>query len=48
MDGTIPADVVEQITAPVTDVRVDVLCNPSCPPVDPEPEPHAGLERVLE
>ncbi|MFB9678746.1 hypothetical protein [Streptosporangium vulgare] len=37
MDDAIPVDVVERITAPVTDVWVDVLCNPSCPPGDHEP-----------
>ncbi|WP_440099939.1 hypothetical protein [Streptosporangium sp. H16] len=36
-DDVIPAEVVEQITAPVADVWVDVLCNPSCPPGDHEP-----------
>ncbi|WP_326642305.1 hypothetical protein OG884_04135 [Streptosporangium sp. NBC_01755] len=38
-DDVIPAEVVEQITAPVADVWVDVLCNPSCPPGDHEPYP---------
>ncbi|MFJ2029741.1 hypothetical protein [Streptosporangium sp. NPDC087985] len=38
-DDTLSADAVEQITAPVNDVWVDVLCNPSCPPVDREPRP---------
>ncbi|GAA3411937.1 hypothetical protein GCM10018952_22660 [Streptosporangium vulgare] len=37
VDDAIPVDVVERITAPVTDVWVDVLCNPSCPPGDHEP-----------
>ncbi|MGJ6965683.1 hypothetical protein ACSDR0_27630 [Streptosporangium sp. G11] len=37
VDDAIPADVVERITAPVTDIWVDVLCNPSCPPGDHEP-----------
>lgn len=33
MDDVIPAEVIE----PVTDVWVDVLCSPSCPPGDHEP-----------
>ncbi|MEV6983394.1 hypothetical protein AB0M95_19365 [Sphaerisporangium sp. NPDC051017] len=36
-DDMIPAAVVERITAPVTDVWVDVLCDPSCPPGAHEP-----------
>lgn len=36
-DDTIPAAVVERITGPVTDVWVDVLGNPSCPPGGREP-----------
>ncbi|WP_326641461.1 hypothetical protein OG884_01855 [Streptosporangium sp. NBC_01755] len=38
-DEVISAEVVEQITAPVADVWVDVLCNPFCPPGDHEPHP---------
>ncbi|MGW0587578.1 hypothetical protein [Streptosporangium sp. NPDC002607] len=36
-DDVLPAEVVEQIAAPVAEVWVDVLCNPSCPPGDHEP-----------
>ncbi|MER6178793.1 hypothetical protein [Streptosporangium sp. NPDC001681] len=39
-DDKISAETVEQITAPVADIWVDVLCNPSCPPGDHEP--HSG------
>lgn len=37
VDDTIPADVVEQIVAPVTDVWGDLRCDPSCPPGAREP-----------
>ena len=39
VDDMIPAEAVEQITAPVAHVWVDVLCNPSCPPGGHEPYP---------
>ncbi|GAA3023102.1 hypothetical protein [Streptosporangium longisporum] len=38
-DDVLPAEAVEQITAPVADVWVDLLCNPSCPPGDHGPHP---------
>ncbi|MEU3166821.1 hypothetical protein [Streptosporangium sp. NPDC006930] len=38
-DDVIPAEAVEQITAPVADIWVDVLCNPSCPPGEPRAVP---------
>ncbi|MFF5110981.1 hypothetical protein [Streptosporangium sp. NPDC000509] len=38
-DDVIPAEAVEQITAPVADIWVDVLCNPSCPPGEPRAAP---------
>ncbi|MEV4382610.1 hypothetical protein [Streptosporangium sp. NPDC049644] len=38
-DDTISAEAVEQITAPVADIWVDVLCNPSCPSGDHERYP---------
>ncbi|GAA4207238.1 hypothetical protein GCM10022252_70610 [Streptosporangium oxazolinicum] len=38
-DDVIPAEAVEQITAPVADIWVDVLCDPSCPSGDHEPHP---------
>ncbi|GGP84344.1 hypothetical protein [Streptosporangium pseudovulgare] len=31
MDGAIPADVAERVTAPVADVWVGVVRNPVCP-----------------
>ncbi|MEV0345546.1 hypothetical protein AB0H88_07260 [Nonomuraea sp. NPDC050680] len=37
-DDTIPADAVEQITAPVAGVWVDVLCSPLCPPGSHQPD----------